>query len=31
MQKILNSPVEFVQEMLEGILLAYPKQLEAVG
>ena len=31
MQKILNSPVEFVQEMLEGILLAYPQQLEAVG
>ena len=31
MQKILNGPVEFVQEMLEGILLAYPQQLEAVG
>ncbi len=31
MQKILNSPVEFVQEMLEGIFLAYPQQLEAVG
>jgi dihydroxyacetone kinase len=31
MQKILNNPVEFVHEMLEGILLAYPKQLQAVG
>lgn len=31
MQKILNSPVGFVAEMLEGILLAHPRQLEAVG
>jgi dihydroxyacetone kinase-like protein len=31
MQKILNSATEFVQEMLEGILLAHPRQLEAVG
>ncbi len=30
MQKILNSPVEFVQEMLEGVLLAYSSQLAAV-
>jgi dihydroxyacetone kinase len=31
MQKILNSPTEFAAEMLEGILAAYPRQLEAVG
>lgn len=31
MQKILNSPVNFVAEMLDGILLAHPRQLEAVG
>lgn len=30
MQKILNTPKEFVSEMLEGILLAYPDQLKAV-
>ena len=30
MQKILNDPVEFVQEMLEGILKAHPTQLAAV-
>ena len=30
MQKILNSPKEFVNEMLEGILQAYPNQLKAV-
>jgi dihydroxyacetone kinase-like protein len=30
MQKILNSPKEFVNEMLEGILQAYPSQLKAV-
>ena len=30
MQKILNSPIEFVNEMLEGILQAYPNQLKAV-
>lgn len=30
MQKILNQPVEFVAEMLEGILLAHPAQLAAV-
>lgn len=31
MQKILNDPAEFVQEMLEGVLLAHPKQLCSVG
>jgi dihydroxyacetone kinase-like protein len=30
MQKILNIPKEFVSEMLEGILQAYPTQLKAV-
>lgn len=30
MQKILNVPKEFVGEMLEGILQAYPTQLKAV-
>lgn len=30
MQKILNVPTEFVTEMLEGILEAYPTQLRAV-
>ena len=30
MQKILNTPKEFVSEMLEGILLAYPDQLKPV-
>jgi dihydroxyacetone kinase len=30
MQKILNVPKEFVNEMLEGILAAYPAQLRAV-
>jgi dihydroxyacetone kinase-like protein len=30
MQKILNMPVEFVKEMLEGILLAHPNELAAV-
>ena len=30
MQKILNSPIDFVNEMLEGILQAYPNQLKAV-
>ena len=30
MQKILNVPTEFVNEMLEGILEAYPNQLKAV-
>ena len=30
MQKILNTPTEFVTEMLEGILEAYPTQLRAV-
>lgn len=30
MQKILNTPVEFVNEMLEGILEAYPTQLRAI-
>lgn len=31
MQKILNGAVGFVHEMLEGILLAHPQQLQAVG
>ena len=31
MQKILNNPAEFVQEMLEGILVAHPDKLRAVG
>lgn len=30
MQKILNNPTEFVSEMLEGILEAYPMQLLAL-
>ena len=30
MQKILNVPTEFVNEMLEGILVAHPKKLAAV-
>lgn len=31
MQKILNNPVVFVDEMLDGILAAHPAQLRAVG
>ncbi len=31
MQKILNDPNAFVDEMLEGILLAHPDQLRAAG
>ena len=31
MQKILNDPVVFVDEMLDGILAAHPAQLRAVG
>ena len=31
MQKILNDPVVFVDEMLDGILAAHPTQLRAVG
>lgn len=31
MQKILNVPTEFVNEMLEGILGAHPKELRAVS
>jgi dihydroxyacetone kinase-like protein len=31
MQKILNNPTEFVEEMLEGILEAHPFQLRAIG
>jgi dihydroxyacetone kinase-like protein len=31
MQKILNKPTEFVEEMLEGILEAHPAQLRAIG
>lgn len=31
MQKILNNPVVFVDEMLDGILAAHPAQLRSVG
>jgi len=31
MQKILNNPTVFVDEMLDGILAAHPDQLRAVG
>jgi dihydroxyacetone kinase len=31
MQKILNGAVEFVAEMLDGILLAHPQALDSVG
>jgi dihydroxyacetone kinase len=31
MQKILNNPTKFVEEMLEGILEAHPSQLRAIG
>jgi len=31
MQKIMNQPDAFVDEMLEGILLAHPDQLKAAG
>ena len=31
MQKILNSPEAFVDEMLDGILAAHPSQLRRVG
>ena len=31
MKKIINDPFAFVDEMLEGILLAHPDQLRAVG
>jgi dihydroxyacetone kinase len=31
MQKILNDPERFVEEMLEGILAAHPRQLRRVG
>ena len=30
MQKILNDPRAFVDEMLEGILLAHPDQLRVI-
>ena len=31
MQKLLNTPAAFVDEMLEGLLLAYPDQLKTTG
>jgi dihydroxyacetone kinase len=31
MQKILNDPLAFVDEMLEGVMLAHPTQLRLVG
>ena len=31
MKKIINQPMEFVDEMLEGVLLAYPDQLKATA
>jgi len=31
MKKIMNDPVHFVDEMLEGILIAHPDQLTTVG
>ena len=31
MKKLLNDPAAFVDEMLDGILLAHPDQLKAVG
>lgn len=31
MKKILNDPFAFVDEMLEGILLAHPDKLKLVG
>jgi dihydroxyacetone kinase-like protein len=31
MKKIINNPVDFVDEMLEGILLAHPDDLDCVG
>lgn len=31
MQKILNDPLAFVDEMLDGIMLAHPDQLRLIG
>src|SRR3954471_15540787 len=31
MQKILNDPLSFVDEMLEGVVLAHPDQLRLIG
>ena len=31
MKKLLNDPAAFVDEMLDGILLAHPDRLRAVG
>src|ERR1700733_7932905 len=31
MQKIINEPTAFVDEMLEGVLLAHPESLRAVA
>jgi dihydroxyacetone kinase len=31
MQKILNDPDRFVEEMLEGIVAAHPRELRRVG
>ena len=31
MKKLMNEPIAFVDEMLEGLLLAYPDQLKSAG
>src|ERR1700730_8166676 len=31
MKKLMNEPSAFVDEMLEGLLMAYPEQLKSVG
>ena len=31
MKKLMNEPQAFVDEMLEGLLLAYPDRLKSVG
>lgn len=31
MKKLINNPADYVDEMVEGILLAYPKELKSVG
>lgn len=31
MKKIINNPVRYVEDMLEGVLVAYPEQLTSIG
>ena len=31
MKKLMNEPIAFVDQMLEGLLLAHPDQLKSVG